>query len=315
MSNILQIRPVKREAAKLVLGLAATSGEGKTYSALLLALGLAGGDPSKVGLLDTENRRGSLYSDIFPKPFLIGDLNPPFTPARYRDAMREFAEAGVEALVIDSMSHEWEGEGGCEEIANNPNKKLADWLTAKREHKRFMNTLLFLPCHVVACFRAREKTDFKNPKEPKSLGLQPITEKNVLFEMTASFLLRDQGRTHDVIKLPECLRPILGQTGYFTSEHGRLLRDWVGGADPVERAKNQLRLAATEGIAALRAACEAVGRNMRDAIGKDFIATLGDQARAADAEKSQLRPDDGFPENADGTPWVGASENDPDIPF
>jgi len=295
--SILQIRPVRRESAKLVIGLAATSGEGKTYSALLLALGLAGGDPSKVGLLDTENRRGSMYADIFgttdDKRFHIGDLNAPFSPARYALAMREFAAAGVEALVIDSMSHEHEGEGGLEEIANAPKangqpRKIADWITAKREHKRMMNTLLYLPCHVVCCFRAREKMDFKNMgpnNQPLSLGLQPICEKNVLFEMTASFLLREQGRAHDPIKLPECLRPILGQSGYFTSDHGRQLRDWVGGADPLERARNVLQLAASEGSESLKSAWLSLGKTEQKALAT-FKDTLKDAASHADTERA-----------------------------
>jgi hypothetical protein len=299
MSETLQIRPVRREAAKLVIGLAATSGEGKTYSALLLAKGLAGGDPRKIGLLDTENQRGSLYSDIFGTKdkdrFLIGDLAPPFSPTRYVAAMREFAASGVEALVIDSMSHEWEGEGGCEEIAHNPNKKIADWLTAKREHKRFMNALLFLPCHIVACFRAREKTSFKDPKNPVSLGLQPITEKNVLFEMSASFILRNQGRERDIIKLPECLAPILGGNGYLTEEHGKKLREWVGGSDPVERVKNQLRLAASQGMDALRDAFTAIDPATRKQVSA-FKDTLKELAAHADAERA--KPDDGKPDES-----------------
>jgi hypothetical protein len=302
--STLQIRPVRRESAKLVIGLAATSGEGKTYSALLLALGLAGGDASKVGLLDTENRRGSLYSDIFgaDRPFLIGDLLPPFSPTRYISAMREFADAGVEALVVDSMSHEHEGEGGLEEIAHKPKsdgspRKVADWITAKREHKRFMNTLLYLPCHVVCCFRAREKMDFKNtgPKgEPVSLGLQPVCEKNVLFEMTASFLLSDKGRHHDEIKLPECLRPILGDDGYLTEEHGRKLRDWAGGADPIERAKNILRLASSSGMEALKTAFLGLDRTTQKAL-SEFKDTLKDLAAHADSERA-TKPDDGAPD-------------------
>lgn len=297
--SILQIRPVKREAAKLVIGLAGQSGEGKTYSALQIALGLAGGDPAKVGLLDTENRRGSLYSDIFDKPFLIGDLTPPFSPARYVQAMREFAAAEIEALVVDSTSHEWEGEGGCEEIAHNPQKRIADWLNAKREHKRFMNALLFLPCHVIACFRAREKTDFSNPKAPVSLGIQPITEKNVLFEMTASLLVSNRGQHRSEIKIPKCLHPILGSgevDGYLTREHGQKLRDWVGGADPVERAKNVLRLSASSGTEALKAAFMALDKPTKSAL-NEFKDTLKDLAAHADAERLALRGDNGAPED------------------
>ena len=283
--SIIEIKPVKRGSAKLVIGLCAPSGEGKTYTALLLALGLAGGDPGKVGLLDTEGR-GSLYSDIFDRPFQIGELSAPFSPARYSAAMRQFAEKGVEALVIDSMSHEHEGEGGLEEIAHRPKsngeqRKVADWLTAKREHRKFMNTLLYLPCHVVACFRAREKTDFKDPKNPKSLGIQPITEKNVLFEMTASFLLFDKGRQHEEIKLPENLRPILGNPGYFTSDHGKQLRDWCGGVDPVEQARNILRLAASRGSEPLKEAWMSIGKLNQKALAS-FKDTLKDAANAAD---------------------------------
>lgn len=304
--SILQIRPVERNSAKLVIGLAATSGEGKTYTALLMALGLAGGDPGKVGLLDTENRRGSLYSDIFDAPFLIGDLTPPFSPSRYIDAMREFAAAGIEALVVDSMSHEHEGEGGLEEIAHAPKRdgsprKMADWLTAKREHKKFMNTLLYLPCHVVCCFRAREKTDFKDPNKPVSLGLQPICEKNVLYEMTASFLLSNQGHDHGEIKLPEVLRPILGHKGYFTTEDGTKLREWVGGMNPIERAKNQLRLAASEGTERFKSAWTQLSASDRKAIGEPFKDTLKATAQHADAEREAVKPDDGAPAQDDLT--------------
>ena len=81
--SILNICPAVRTSAKLVIGLAGTSGSGKTYSALQLAYGLAGKDATKVGLLDTENRRGSLYSHVLGNPpFLIGDLAAPFSPQR-----------------------------------------------------------------------------------------------------------------------------------------------------------------------------------------------------------------------------------------
>ena len=110
--SVIQIRKAKREGARLVLGLAGISGTGKTYTALQLAWGLANYDASKVGFLDTENRRGSLYSDALRDgsgvvhEFWIGDLEPPFSPQRYIDAILEFQKHGVEVLVIDSVTHE-----------------------------------------------------------------------------------------------------------------------------------------------------------------------------------------------------------------
>jgi len=293
IADTIEIGPVQRTSAKLVIGLAGTSGSGKTYTALELAIGLAGGDPTKVGLLDTENRRGSLYADIFDKPFMIGDLMPPFSPARYITAMRQFASSGVKALVVDSMSHEWEGEGGCEEMADDGGK-LPNWKRAKREHKKFMNALLLLPFHVVLCFRAREKSDFSNPRDIKSLGIQPICEKNVMFEMTVSFMLEDEGRRRTPLKsIPSQLRPIVGgEAGYLTRSHGKQLLAWVGGADPVEQTKGALRLAATNGTQSLIMAWTALSSQEKKALSA-FKDTLKDTAAAADAEKTS---DKGEPE-------------------
>lgn len=290
--DVIQITEAKREDAKIVIFLAGETGEGKTYTALQIAKGLAGGDPRKIGLLDTENRRGSLYSDIFEKPFLIGDFQPPFSPDRYIKAMRQFAEMDIEVLVIDSGSHEHEGMGGLEEIANAPKangdeRKIADWLTAKREHRKFMNCLLNLPCHVIMCLRAREKTSFKDPKKPVSLGLQPICEKNVMFEATASFMMGNKGLEHDPIKLPECLKKFFPEKGYFTPKVGEDLRKWLGTVDPMERAKNILRLASGNGMEALKEAWTTkLSKAERTAL-EDFKATLKEGAMAADKEAAQ----------------------------
>lgn len=291
----MEINPVTREMAKLVIGLAGQSGDGKTRSALELAYGLADFTPSKIGVLDTENRRASLFCDLYKgrqdlkgdHRFLIGEMVPPFSPKRYIDSMRQFAEKGVDVLVIDSISHEFEGEGGIEEIANKAveeGKKMADWNKAKREHKRFMNTLLFLPMHVIACVRAREKTDFRNPAKPVSMGIQPITEKNVMFEMTMSFLLSDKGRKRETLKLPDEYAPLVGVDGYITAQHGKNLRDWIGGVDPIERAKNALRLAASNGTESLKNAWVALSKDEQREL-TAFKDSLKDLASHSDSEK------------------------------
>lgn len=302
--SILQIRPVTRDCVKIVLGLAGTSGGGKTFSALQLAYGLAAKDPSKIGFLDTENRRGSLYSHIFDegekkRPFLIGDLSAPYSPQRYQQALSEFSKSGIEVLVVDSMSHEWEGEGGCDEIAQSAllrGKKTADWITAKREHHRFMRFLLSMPCHVIACFRAREKSDFSGSK-PVSIGVQPICEKNVMFEMTASFMLDNGGESRVPLKpIPEFF-PFLHGNGYLTTEHGAKMRDWAGGLNPLEQARSGLRLAAGRGSEELKAAWVALDNHLKPAL-KDFKDTLKDLASHADAERQQAKVgDNGAPES------------------
>lgn len=301
--GILNIREAMREGARLVLGVSGVSGSGKTYTALQIAWGLAGGDSKKVGLLDTENKRGSLYSDILVgkdqqiNKFMIGDLYAPFSPQRYSQAIKEFQEAGVEVLVVDSASHEWEGEGGCEDIADDGGK-VANWKKAKREHKRFMNTLLTCDMHIIVCLRAREKTSFKDPKAPQSLGIQPICEKNFMFEMTASLLIHEQGLYRDILKCPAELLPILDKTeGYLGAREGLALRRWVdGGAklDPeVERARNTILSHTAEGLVKVEELWSALAAKIKKSLGQQFIDMARSSAQEFDAQAAARNHDQG----------------------
>ena len=292
--SIIQIREAKREGARLVIGIAGVSGSGKTYTALQMAYGLANNNARKVGFLDTENRRGSLYADSLPQPFLIGDLYAPFSPRRYADAIKEFQAAGVEVLVIDSVTHEWEGAGGCEEIASNTNSRMADWKKAKAEHKVFMNILLQSDMHIIACIRAREKVDFSDPRNPRPLGIQPIQEKNFMFEMTASLLMQDAGRSQTVLKCPDELRAILGRgADYLTVNDGLNLRQWVDGGSKVdsavEKVRSSLQMVTESGLTALEAAWTATPAKIRGALGRDFLGTLKTSAIAYDEQRNQFR--------------------------
>lgn len=300
---ILNIRPAVREGARVVIGVSGVSGSGKTYTALQLAWGLAKGDASKVGLLDTENKRGSLYSDILVsskkevQQFLIGDLYAPFSPQRYGQAIKEFQEAGVEVLVIDSASHEWEGEGGCEDIADDGGR-VANWKKAKREHKRFMNTLLTCDMHIIVCLRAREKTSFKDPKKPESLGVQPICEKNFMFEMTASLLIHEQGKFRDILKCPAELLPILDKPeGYIGAKEGLALRNWIDGGkqlDPaVERARNTILSRTSEGLTVVNEVWGGLDNPTKKALGQQFIDMARSSAQEFDDQASaRIQQDD-----------------------
>jgi hypothetical protein len=217
----------------------------------MFGYGLAGCDGSKLGLLDTENRRGSLYADILPDgdTFLITDMVAPFHPRRYVQAIREFEKAGVEVLVIDSISHEWEGEGGCMDIAsygdytdekyadgswNATTPKRARWDLAKREHQKFINCLLQSKMHIVVCLRAKEKSKVEPNGDVSSLGIQPITEKNFTFEATALLMMQDEGTSQKALRCPADLKPFLGRgDNYITIQDGIAVREWLAGGKPM----------------------------------------------------------------------------------
>lgn len=282
------IRKAERQGARLLIQLSGVSGSGKTYSALQLAYGLAGEDANKIVMIDTENRRGSLYANALPGQFNIIDFYAPFSPARYIEAIDAACQAKADVIVIDSVTHEWESEGGCEWIANQT--RFPDWKRAKAEHKRFMTHMLQSPAHIIACTRAREKVDFSDPKNPRPLGIQPIQEKNFSFESTVSLMMHDQGRRQDVLKCPAELQPVLGRgSDYLTAADGLALRQWVDGAKPVDQSiehhRGMLQNATERGLQALQAAWQSTPSRVQKQLGRPFL----EQLKAAAAEYDTLR--------------------------
>lgn len=258
--GILNIRDAELGGSKPILGISGPTGSGKTFTALKIARGMVK-KASEVGFLDTENKRGSLYADILDGKFKIADLYAPFSPQRYSEAIKEFVAAGIKALVIDSTSHEWEGEGGCTDIAEAPllaGKKMANWRGAKNYHKKFMNSILYCDIPIICCIRAREKTDFKNLEKPVSLGIQPICEKNFMFEMTASLLVEDEGKKQTFLKVPKFLKPAFGTgSGYLGEDTGKAIMDWFNSGpkeDPaIRKIKSDMLMATDQGLAAVTA--------------------------------------------------------------
>jgi hypothetical protein len=218
----ITFRPAVREQLPLLLGLAGGTGSGKTYSALELAKGIAQG--RRFAVIDTENGRAKHYADSFD--FDHGEIRAPFRPQTYTDAILAADAAGYPVVVVDSASHEWYGEGGCldwhDEIMGTDQKKnITAWIEPKKAHKRMVTRLLQVSAHVILCFRAEEKVEVgtddrgKMTVSPKKGlialdGWFPIAEKNLPYELTASFLLMaDKPGVPRPIKLPEPLMPII----------------------------------------------------------------------------------------------------------
>ena len=303
--GILNITEAVREGARLVIGLAGVSGSGKTRTALEIAWGLAKGDSSKIGFLDTENRRGRLYAECLVGTdgkihrFKHADLYAPFSPQRYSQAIKEFQEAGVEVLVIDSVTHEYDNEGGYLEIREPlPGKSGKRDNVAAAEHKKFMRTMLQCDMHAVVCVRAREKVKIEKGQDPETgkfgtiyvpQGLQPIQHRDFMFEMTASLMIHDQGQRRDVIKCPAELMEFLGHDRqYLTARDGMLVRKWVDGGtklDPeVERARNVILSLTGDGLLAVNENWETLTPKIKKSLGQQFIDMARSSAQEFDAQ-------------------------------
>jgi hypothetical protein len=249
MSGNIVFAPAIRANVPLLLGVSGGTGSGKTMSALRLATGMSGGKP--FALIDTESGRARHYADAFR--FDHADLHAPFRPDAYADAIISAEQAGYPVVVVDSMSHVWAGDGGVldwqeeelDRMAGNDYRKresckMAAWIKPKVAHKRMVQRLLQLRAHVILCFRAEQKiemiredgkTKIVEKASPTGLhGWIPVCEKNLPFELTASFLLTaDAPGIPKPIKLQEQHRAFFPLDRPITEETGRQLADWARG--------------------------------------------------------------------------------------
>ena len=246
-----EFRPARREDVGLLLGLNGGTGSGKTFTGMRLASGIAGDRPFAV--IDTEAGRAKHYADTFR--FDHGDLKPPFSPAAYSAAIAAADAAGYPVILVDSASHEWAGDGGVldqqeaelERMAGNDWQKrekclMASWIKPKGGHKKMVQRLLQVRAHLILCFRAEPKIEMAKEngktviREKASLtgyrGWIPVTEKNLPFELTASFMfLADQPGVPHPIKLPEQLRPFIPLDQPITEASGVALAAWARGGE------------------------------------------------------------------------------------
>jgi hypothetical protein len=244
-SNIVTFARAKREGSHVLISMEGTSGSGKTYSAIELGRGLVG--PTGIlGLLDTETGRGKIYADL-AGGYEYGELTPPFSPERYIAAIKAAEAAGIQCLIIDSATHEWEGIGGLIEIADSGKTKngaalegLAKWAKPKARHKRFMQTLLTTRMHLIICLRVKEKLiqreNDKGKQEIVSAGWFPVQDKYFGYEMTVRLFFPDGG-AKGVPTLAKCPADLLGafpNGTQISTDTGARIAEWVHGGVPVD---------------------------------------------------------------------------------
>lgn len=230
------IEKADRSQSKVCIALAGDTHTGKTLSAIRLARGIVG-EKGKIGFIDTEQRRASLYAGFYGG-FDVINMTPPFSPERYQEAVQTFKEAGYDCVIIDSMSHEWEGEGGVLEMADsqtyaNGNKMtgLDKWCKPKIAHRKMMSSIMNSGMNVIFCYRVKyNMEEVINEKGKKTLvkSEEPVIvrEPNVEYDITVDLVLDKNKIPHVSGKCPESLEWMFGQE-MITEDVGSGIIEWL----------------------------------------------------------------------------------------
>ena len=176
--------PATKEAAKARIALSGPSGAGKTYTALMLAHALA----DKVAVIDTE--RGSASKYVGLNGWQFDTLQPQsYAPLSLVEALGAAAGAEYGCVVVDSLSHYWEGTDGMLEQVDRRGRNgnnFAGWKEARPDERRMVDALIGFPGHVIVTMRA--KTEYvieeneRGKKVPRKVGLKPVQRDGIEYE-------------------------------------------------------------------------------------------------------------------------------------
>lgn len=241
-----------REKTPVIIGLTGPTGSGKTYSALKLATGMALGGP--VYAIDTEARRMLRYAEEFNFQYL--EFPAPFSSKRYQEAIEAAARHKPSVIVVDSTSHEHEGQGGhlsfhdaeLDRMAGNDygkreKLKFTAWIKPKAERQALINLILQTQCNFVFCFRAKEKLkmvrDAKNKTQVVPIGWQPICGDELAYEMTTMCILPPSAQgvpdwTAQAARIEHHHKFAFPDGQPLAKETGQLMAEWAAGNKPTQ---------------------------------------------------------------------------------
>lgn len=236
----MNLQKAKRHQVKLKVGLSGPSGYGKTYSALLLAYGITE-DWEKVAVIDTENNSASLYSHL--GDFNVLPLKEPFTPERYIQAIQVCENSGIEVLIIDSISHEWNSKGGCLEIHEQLGGRFNDWARVTPRHNSFLDAIIQSKIHIITT--SRRKVDYSLDQDSNGktkvmkLGTKEIQREGYEYELTVNFEFLNDKHLVNVSKDRTGL--FVGKPEFIISyETGKLLKNWCNQGISLDAVKQKI---------------------------------------------------------------------------
>ena len=237
----MHLQTAERKQVRMKMALQGTSGSGKTMSALLLAYGITG-NWNKIAVVDTENGSASLYSSL--GSYQVIQLTPPFSPERYIKAVELCEDAGIEVVIIDSLSHCWEYL--LDIHANMAGNSFTNWSKITPRQSAFINKILQSNCHVIATMRTKQEyvLSEKNGKQvPEKVGLKAIQRDGVDFEFTLVF---DLDLNHHATASKDRTSLFMGKPQFRISEEtGREILDWCQAGISPEAVRKMIAKAST----------------------------------------------------------------------
>lgn len=207
MSEFL-ITEAQREQLIGCVAFTGPSGAGKTLGSLKVAKGMMdakyGGDLTdsekwkKIGVIDTEHSRSKIYANttgfgLEIHSFIHLDFTAPFSVDRLDKAVLALKSHGCEVIIIDSLSHFWEGDGGILDLQQKYGGNFQAWREVNPTYGKFISIVTGErhEVDILACMRAKQAYEVTENEVGKlkveKLGLKPVQRDSLEYEFQIVF--------------------------------------------------------------------------------------------------------------------------------
>lgn len=219
--------PAEKSQLKARVLISGAAGSGKTMAALELASTLG----SRVAVIDTENGSAALYSDKYK--FEMLNLQPPYPPEDFVQAIKVAENSGFDVIVIDGITPEWSGTGGCLDLHTKLGGRFQDWAKITPRHRSFIQKILECSTHIICTCRSKQGYAMdEQSKKVTKLGMAPEQRDGLDYEMTLVFNIINQSHLAEATK---------DRTGLFDGKQfliskntGLEILEWLNSGTPAK---------------------------------------------------------------------------------
>jgi hypothetical protein len=249
----------KRQKLIAAVEIAGPSGAGKTLGALLVAYGMMKTKYpemdefdlwGKIGLIDTEHDRSLVYEGMTFQGVSIGQfwhqpLENDYSVSKYDSCVAALKKEGVEVVVIDSISHAWEGDNGLLDLQQAKGGSFGAWRDVNPIYNDFIKVVTGEKHKLHSISTVRQKQDYQVDRtdtgklEIKKLGLKHVQRDSLEYEFQVVFNV-DMNHMATVTKDNSGL--FEGKQAPLGPEHGKKLFQWLEAGIDVKAKEEEDRM-------------------------------------------------------------------------
>ena len=219
--------PAEKSQLKARVMISGAAGSGKTMAALELASALG----NRVAVIDTENGSAALYSDKYK--FEMLNLQPPYPPEDFIQAIKVAENGGFDVIVVDGITPEWSGTGGCLDLQTKLGGRFQDWAKVTPRHRSFIQKILECSTHIICTCRSKQGYAMdEQSKKVTKLGMAPEQRDGLDYEMTLVFNIINQ--THLAEATKDRTGLFDGKQFLISKNTGLEILEWLNSGTPAK---------------------------------------------------------------------------------